>query len=240
VVEYLRVFRHVGFFRFLIGRCAMHSIAPKFGISKRVSSLNEAPGPNSSDGIELHITLELLSQAQGYLSRSKNDALAAQSLKDAWREFYDLCTAKICSFSRHCGMRDKDIDDCCQDVWAELLARLPTFRLDVARGQFETWLFRIVEGKAVNIRRSRKRGLLQESADALLGLPDNRGAVDDRSSDIEMAKLMWDLLRIRLSERNLQVVQLRLVEQCSGAEVAARLGLTLSHLLKCLPLFSLK
>jgi RNA polymerase sigma-70 factor (ECF subfamily) len=172
------------------------------------------------------VTAELLSLAQSYLTHPENDGTAAEDLEAAWNEFYQLCTRTIRKFAFRCGTTENDIADCLQDVWTELIARLPSFHLDPNRGQFETWLFRIVRSKSVNLRRSNRRGLLQETADALQIVADDRADSAHRSEAEEVVSQVWDLLRERLSECNLQILRLRLVEGLPGAEVAERLGLT--------------
>ena len=123
-------------------------------------------------------------------------------------------------------MTENDSADCLQEVWTELIVRLPIFHLDPIRGQFETWLFRIVQGKSANLHRCRRRSLLQESAETMQTLADDRTASNHHSDAEEMARVAWQLLHEKLSDLNAQILQLRLVEQLSGAEVADRLGLT--------------
>jgi len=94
------------------------------------------------------VTAELLSRAQSYLKDRDDTELV---LKAAWREFYELCSLKIRNFAVRCGMADHDVADCVQEVWAELIVRLPIFQLNPACGQFETWLFRIVQCKTANL-----------------------------------------------------------------------------------------
>jgi RNA polymerase sigma factor (sigma-70 family) len=195
-------------------------------VRTRTFNLNKLRAPNCSTAGAVRVTTKLLSQAQCYLERRKDHDLAADSLEDAWREFYELCTAKVRNFAFGCGIAASDVADCQQAVWAELIARLPAFQLDPMRGQFETWLFRIVRSKVVDLRRLRQRSLSQDSADILLTLPDHRTSPGLRSESEETAKLVWKALRIKLSPPNLEILQLRLVEHWSGAEVAQLLGLT--------------
>src|ERR1700677_3158296 len=97
----------------------------------------------------------LLSGAQLYLS-SRDNACPGQESEAAWHAFFDLYSRRIRKYAFSCGAADADIADCVQEVWAELLVRLPSFRLDAERGQFDTWLFNIVRGKTVDMFRARK------------------------------------------------------------------------------------
>lgn len=102
-------------------------------------------------------TPELLIQVRSYLAHRQQRLLPSEDSEAAWRMFYDLCSRKIRVYAFACGATDEEILDCVQEVWRELLVRLPTFHLDPCRGQFDTWLFRIVQSKTADLRRTRKK-----------------------------------------------------------------------------------
>jgi RNA polymerase sigma factor (sigma-70 family) len=198
---------------------------PQFVFHSATGGPNTPPTPDASYASEMGFTAQLLSQAQTYLSYENRD-LAPQTIRNAWDEFYPLCNAVISNLACRCGMVGHDVADCRQDVWADLLERLPDLHHDPERGPFENWLYPIVHSKAVNRRRCLDRGVSQLTADALVTLADDRASPDHRSDDEELAQLVWKLLRGRLSELNLHILQLRLIEQLSSKEVAKWLGLT--------------
>lgn len=169
---------------------------------------------------------ELLIQTQSYLTRREHSQPPSQDLEAAWRVFYDLYGGKIRAYACTCGVAEEDIADCVQEIWCELLVRLPTFQLDPCRGQFDTWLFTIVRSKTADLHRSRKRRLLQGNSENLQTVTDYRPRPSQPWEEEEMVTVVLDQLRNRLSECNFQVLQLRLVEQLSVAEVAAKLGLS--------------
>jgi RNA polymerase sigma factor (sigma-70 family) len=171
-------------------------------------------------------TSELLIQAQSYLTHRQQHLPPSQDLEAAWSAFYDHYSRKIRVYAFTCGAGDEEILDCVQEVWRELLVRLPTFHLDPCRGQFDTWLFRIVQGKTADLRRSRKRWSLQGNSDRLQTVPDNHPSPDRALEEKEMAALAWEQLRGSMSDCDFQLLQLRLVEQRSVQEVAAKLGLS--------------
>ena len=76
-------------------------------------------------------------------ARRKADCEPRRDMEAAWREFYDLCSDKIGRFALACHLSENDVPDCAQEVWRELFVRLPLFRLDLQRGQFDSWLDRI-------------------------------------------------------------------------------------------------
>jgi RNA polymerase sigma-70 factor (ECF subfamily) len=169
---------------------------------------------------------ELLTQAQRYLSQRENDLAPGQELEAVWTAFYDRTLEKIRKFAFTCGAAAEDIADCVQEVWTELLTRLPTFRLDPKRGQFDSWLFHIVRGKTANLRRSHKRRLFQGNSDTLQTALDVHPSPARTLEEKEMFTLAWNQLKRNLSECNFQVLQLRLVEDRPVAEVAEQLGLS--------------
>ena len=53
------------------------------------------PRSESAATASPNVSAELLTQAQNYLNRRKNEGLATGALEAAWSDFYDLCTRKI-------------------------------------------------------------------------------------------------------------------------------------------------
>jgi RNA polymerase sigma-70 factor, ECF subfamily len=169
---------------------------------------------------------ELLLQAQHFLSHREKGLPPSQDLEACWKIFYDLYSLKIRKYAFSCGATEEDIADCVQEVWTELLVRLPAFRLDPKRGQFDSWLFHIVRGKTVDLRRSHKRRFLQEKSDTLQNVIDYHPIAARTLEEIEIFNVAWGQLRKKLSGCNLKILQLRLVEQLSVPEVAEELGLS--------------
>ena len=169
---------------------------------------------------------ELLTQAQRYLTRGERDLPPEQDLEAAWMVFFNFYTQKIRKYAFTCGATEVDIADCVQEVWTELLVRLPTFQFDPRRGKFDSWIFRIVRSKTVDLHRSHKRRFLQNNSSTLLSVIDSHPSPDHNLEEGEMYALAWEQLRQRLSECNLQILRMRLVDERSVAEVAEELGLS--------------
>jgi RNA polymerase sigma factor (sigma-70 family) len=169
---------------------------------------------------------ELLSQTRSYLTRRRHGPPPTPDLEAAWRVFYDRYARKIRVYAFACGAIEEEIVDCAQDVWRELLVRLPTFHLDPRRGQFDTWLFSIVQGKTADLQRSRKRRQWQGNSEVLQSLANTRQAPGRTLEEEELLALAWNELKRRLSECSFQILRLRLVEQRPVAEVAETLGLS--------------
>jgi RNA polymerase sigma factor (sigma-70 family) len=169
---------------------------------------------------------DLLVQIRSYLRQRDHGLPVNQDLDAAWTQFFDRYDRKIRVFAFRCGATDDDIADCVQEVWTELLRRLPAFRLDPERGRFDTWLFNIVRGKAVDLHRSHHHPLWQDASDRLQSVPDHRPRPGDTLEEEEMVRLALEQLRTRLSDRSFQVLYLRLVDQRPVTEVAEMLGLS--------------
>jgi DNA-directed RNA polymerase specialized sigma24 family protein len=133
---------------------------------------------NSTHEDPERINSNLLIQAQSYLSHRQSGMVPSQSLEAAWTTFYDQRSRTVHRFAYTCGASEDQIGDCLQEVWTELLVRLPSFTLDPHRGTIETWLFRIVQSKVANLRRLQKHHLLQENCGVLLAASDSRTAHD--------------------------------------------------------------
>jgi DNA-directed RNA polymerase specialized sigma24 family protein len=115
--------------------------------------MNEsAPTPPGSD------EPRLLTQIQDFLNHRERGLAPSPEQEAAWTAFYDSYCPKIHKYAFSCGATEGEIADCVQEVWAELLVRLPRFRLDPNRGRFDSWLFRIVRGKTADILRLKMEG----------------------------------------------------------------------------------
>lgn len=169
---------------------------------------------------------DLLIQTRSYLTRREHGLSPSQDLEAAWRRFYEVYDRKIHAYAYACGALHHEIADCVQEVWRELLVRLPTFQLDPCRGQFDTWLFHIVQGKTADLRRSRRRNAAHTDSEDLQRLTDCRASGFRAMEDEELVALAWDELRRKVSACTFQVLQLRLVEQRPVVEVAEKLGLS--------------
>jgi RNA polymerase sigma factor (sigma-70 family) len=122
----------------------------------------------------LRVDTQCLSRIKRYLSDRAQGQSLSPCEEAAWKEFYDSCTRKVRAYAYTCGTVHEEIADCVQEVWRELIVRLPKFQLDPGRGQFDTWLFRIIQSKTADLRRSRKRHSAERISDTLQALADHR------------------------------------------------------------------
>jgi RNA polymerase sigma factor (sigma-70 family) len=167
----------------------------------------------------------LLNQIRDFLAHRERGRPPTQEQELAWTAFYRSYSCKIRKYAFSCGATEDEIGDCAQEVWTELLLRLRTFQLDPVRGKFDSWLFRIVRGKAADIHRHKRRAP-QTGSDVWAPAAAPHANPARRLEDVEMLTLAWEHLRRRLSECNFRVLQMRLLEERPVNEVAEKLGLS--------------
>ena len=105
-------------------------------------------------------------QAQMYLSLRDRNVATPEQLA-AWEEFYPMSVAIIFAVVRQVRAARPVSEDIAQDVFAKLVAKLPNFHLDPARGDLESWVKAIALHEAwrwVRKRVKRREGPLDPEA----------------------------------------------------------------------------
>ena len=168
---------------------------------------------------------DLLALTQEYLVQQEARRPSDCRCRAAWERFYEIHRRKIRAFAFTCGVENADVVDCEQEVWRELLVRLPTFQIDLSRGQFDSWLFAIVRSKAIDLFRTRK-SQSKENADHLDRCFDRRHDPASHVEPAEIFALAMEQLRERVSGCNFQIIKMRLEDGSSVAEVDKWLDLS--------------
>jgi hypothetical protein len=96
---------------------------------------------------EFHTRMSLIARA-----RDRADV-------ESWRTFYQFYQPLLARYLRNLGLKDQTADDVIQDVFVRLLHSLPTFGLDIKRGRFRSYLWKLTysalvdQARRVNVRR---------------------------------------------------------------------------------------
>src|SRR5438105_3591129 len=83
---------------------------------------------------------DLLARTQVYLEAKRSGHVVNRDCVSAWNDFYLRYLPTIRDQVRRLGVREPEASDCVQEVWKDLIVRLPSFRPDPGRCSFRTWL----------------------------------------------------------------------------------------------------
>jgi RNA polymerase sigma factor (sigma-70 family) len=161
--------------------------------------------------------------------RARADGLRPSAhLEAAWQEFYRLIGAYIRSIVVFQGVTGHDVDDCIQDVWSEVIRRLPTLAQRNGYSPLRGWLFAVARSKAISLyrREKRRRGLQLCQATEVVARDADPATQLQRELDQAEVRREIERLQSEVSEPNAVLLQLRLIDGLDVGEVARRLGMT--------------
>ena len=176
----------------------------------------------------------LLTGVQAYLrARTAGETPPAGS-SEAWARFFRKHDPRIRQFAAGFLTARSDRDDCVQEVWAELVVRLPRFRYDAGRADFDTWLYKLVQSKAVDRFRAAQTRLaepLDAHVDAILATNDQVALDAESTRHRNRAMVVTALAALQhvVSSRNYRVIEMRWLEGQSVSKVARALRMTQSQ-----------
>jgi RNA polymerase sigma-70 factor (ECF subfamily) len=143
-------------------------------------------------------------------------------------QIYREYAARTYSLARQLLGSDADADDVTQDVFVQVLRKLPTFRGEAA---FPTWLYRITVNAALSYRRRRKHHILR-LGEKLMEDGSCRAPVRRAPAEPEKLALEHETSRLieeaiaRLPEIYRDVYVLADVEALPNSKIAQMLGLS--------------
>ncbi len=145
----------------------------------------------------------------------------ARPSEEEFRALYDAHFASVWHALRRLSVPERDLLDATQNVFLVVYRKLPEFE---GRSQLRTWIFQICRRVASDYRRSAavRREVATETR-ALIEEADRQGATSpeaERAQRVEQARRILD----RLPEAQREVFLLFELEQLSGEEIAAQLG----------------
>jgi RNA polymerase sigma factor (sigma-70 family) len=168
--------------------------------------------------------------AAAYLRCRTARTLPPKEAAAAWDEFYAWADDRIRRFAGAQRAQNVDVDECAQEVWADLTVRLQSFKTDPARGSFASWLHAVVRNKSADLTRRRARRptvslngpQAQEPADSRT----DPARLCERRAEREAVRGVMGEMKSRSSEQSYRVLHMRYVEGKAVSEVALALGMT--------------
>jgi RNA polymerase sigma factor (sigma-70 family) len=151
----------------------------------------------------------------------------------AWEAFVDRYGPKIFAWCRRWGLQEADAQDVTQDVLLKLAQKIGSFQYDPARS-FRAWLKTLTQHAWSDFLDGRKRARLypgQLTQDSPLEtLPAREDLVQRLDAAFEQELLQEAMLRVqlRVKPHTWEAFRLQALEGLSGAEVAARLDLSVT------------
>ncbi len=176
--------------------------------------------------------LPLLNQAQSFLGAQLQRQAPDSVMTAAWDEFYRVYSGLIRRFVATHGVSEADIDDCCQEVWNTVAVKLTEFERSEHRPGLRSWLYAVVRSKSIDLLRRESRTPTVRLDDVIREGQEPEGREVDPAVQFErdwedtFIQSMLVELQSHVTELNYQVVQRRLLDGCSVADVARELGLS--------------
>jgi RNA polymerase sigma factor (sigma-70 family) len=173
---------------------------------------------------------ELLQKTQAYLETRRLRQPMSSSLSEAWEQFYSTYNQILRHLAVACGVRPAELDECVQEVWATLVAKLGTFHHDSQRGRFTSWLYILVHSKAADLVRARTRHPTEQLAHAtaaeLRGREADPAVEYAERCDQSRVRDALDGLRKQISDPDYSILRMHWLEGRPLQEIAAVLNLT--------------
>lgn len=144
--------------------------------------------------------------------------------QSAWGEFVDRYGRMIYRWCRRWGLQEADAEDVTQNVLLELARQMRSFRYD-PHGSFRAWLRTIAYRGWCHFAERRQH---KTATDELLhsqAVREDFIAALERESDRELLEKAMAIVRLRVRPHTWEAFRLTALEEHSGAEVAARLGM---------------
>ncbi len=172
----------------------------------------------------------LLTDTQAYLRRQVAGRVQERTWRQAWDRFHLLYAPLVERIVAACDVPQSDFRDCVQEVWMEIVRKLPSLNYDPQRGRFCSWLSTVTRRKVLHLLRRRGRRTPTVKIDEVelhLCDPDQDPAVIyQRSQEREYVRAAMSELRRRVSPTNYRVLHLYWIDDHSVPEIAERLDLS--------------
>jgi RNA polymerase sigma-70 factor (ECF subfamily) len=163
--------------------------------------------------------------------------LAGGDDRQAWEQFVEIYAPLVFQFARRRGLQDSDAADVVQEVLISVAEAFRRRKYDRSRGAFRGWLLTIARNEVndwLTARGRRAQASGGTTAQQALGnVPADSDTVGDSATwdrDYEERLFAWaaDRVKSEVQPATWQAFWQTTIDQRSGQEVAAALGLTVA------------
>jgi RNA polymerase sigma-70 factor (ECF subfamily) len=151
---------------------------------------------------------------------------------DAWETFYQRYSALIFSFSLKRGCSEQMCNDVLQETMVTLMRIMPKFEYNRKKGQFRSYLLKIVHNHIINAYRRDKKYLLVEPDDHALSAsaanadktPQQQVCDEwDKEWQQHLMRIALDRVADRLTPKTMEVFRMYVLEQTPVNEVCEKM-----------------
>ncbi len=153
--------------------------------------------------------------------------------EEAWSRFCWALEEQFRGHLRRLGLPDPDAEEVIQDAWVAAVRRRHELQDSEGPDRFNSWLWRVLRNKAIDLLRRRRRQRLDSSLAEVLGTDEEPGSLDqDPATQFrrrEELDLVWAAVRRMGSEESnlsVRVFLMRYRDGRSPTEIAAATNLT--------------
>ena len=146
----------------------------------------------------------------------------------AWEEFLAIYRPVVHRFGRQHGLQDADAQDLVQNVLSAVAHQIEQWHPDRSRGRFRTWLLKIAFNQTMTIFRRQRKDVAQGGTTgsiAIQSMPEEASALH-LNYRREVFRQIAAEIRQEFEEATWQAFWMTAVDNCSVANVAERLQLT--------------
>jgi len=150
----------------------------------------------------------------------------------AWEEFVEVYTPLVYGYCRRRGLQDADAADVSQEVMRAVALGIRKFEYDPQRGRFRDWLFIVIRSKLQNSLANRLKHPQGTGKTEVHQFLESQPAPEDeanwdREYDHRLFQWAAGAVRGEFQDSTWQAFWKTAIEERSGAEVAAHLGLSI-------------
>jgi RNA polymerase sigma factor (sigma-70 family) len=180
--------------------------------------------------------LESAGSAKIVLMVSRTHATLLDRLRDgadplAWEEFFGRYWRLIFSFAQHYGCSDHTAEEIVQEAMLTVFNERDVFRYDPARGRFRDWLATVVRHLVAQhcrqpAQRVRPEGGTSGAMARIEGREPAPDAAWEAAFEVSLLAALLDVVRREVSPETFQAFELLVLDELSGAQIAALTGLS--------------